>query len=254
MSNGNNNGPGDKPRSAGQPGSNQEGGDFTDAVSRLESAVQELVSVAKDQTFDKATRFIDETSKRIESELRFNRVADEDADRDREHRRRRRRYRHGRSRRRYSAVGPKSARLTRDPTDEKIAGVCSGIAHYFGFETWVVRLGALTGLVFLPGIVFPAYWVAYFVMGTPDKASDSASTDSADAPRRSRRSRRERTKSADPIARIREAPISFQPSRSLRNSSADYSQIELRLRRMETFITSGRYELDKELRKIEQEG
>ena len=49
MSNGNNNGPDDK-RSTRRDSDN----DFGDAVSRLEKAVQELVTTAKDETFDKA--------------------------------------------------------------------------------------------------------------------------------------------------------------------------------------------------------
>jgi phage shock protein C len=221
--------------------------------------VQDLVSVAKDQTFDKATRFIDETSKRIESELRYNRVSDEDADEDRDRRRRRRRHRHARARRRYTPQMPRAAGMYRNTEDEKIGGVCSGLARYFGVETWVVRLGALTGLIFLPGVVFPAYWVAYFVMGRePASFADSKSRNSK---RRSRRHSRS-SKAVEPGAMLSggaiamDEPDEFQisPRRSLRNSGADFSQIELRLRRMESFVTSGQYELHKELAKLDDTG
>jgi len=250
LSNGNNNDPEGKSNNSGPDSS-----DFSDAVARLEKSVQELVSVAKDQTFDKATRFIDETSKRIESELRFSRVSDEGADEDREHRRRRRRHRHSRARKRYSASVPRTAGLYRDKSDEKIGGVCSGTAHYFGLETWVVRLGALTGLIFLPGVVFPAYWIAYFVMGTPPKSSaESSKPRTRDS--RSRMRTRESAAEANTVYAVEAETIApdVAPRRSLRNSGSDLSQIELRLRRMESFVTSGQYELHKELRKIEHEG
>jgi hypothetical protein len=46
----------------------------------------------------------------------------------------------------------------------------------------------------------------------------------------------------------------FSKRRSLRHTAADLTQVELRLRRLESFVTSGRYELHKELNKIEREG
>jgi phage shock protein C len=247
LSNGNHDNPNrDRERSDRRP----DNGEFSDAVDRLERAVRELVSAAKDQTFDRATGFIEDTSRRIESELRFNRVADEEADQERDRRRRRRRNRHGRDRSRYSAASPKTPGLYRDTSDQKIGGVCAGIAHYFGLETWVIRLGALTGLIFLPGVVFPAYWIAYFVMDPPPSSSDASRSST-----RSKRRRSERKRGSENGPEVVEAtpPASVTPRRSLRNSSADYAQIELRLRRMESFVTSGQYELHKELHKIERE-
>jgi phage shock protein PspC (stress-responsive transcriptional regulator) len=61
-------------------------------------------------------------------------------------------------------------RLYLDPARRRIVGVCAGIARYYGVEPWVVRLIAVTALLFFPGIIFPAYWVAYFVMERPPRA------------------------------------------------------------------------------------
>ena len=41
------------------------------------------------------------------------------------------------------------------------------------------------------------------------------------------------------------------PRRNLRNVQADLQEVELRLRRMETHVTSGQYELQRELHRIE---
>ena len=43
------------------------------------------------------------------------------------------------------------------------------------------------------------------------------------------------------------------PRQRLRDVHADLDQVELRLRRMEAFVTSGHYELHRELRKIEKD-
>jgi len=41
------------------------------------------------------------------------------------------------------------------------------------------------------------------------------------------------------------------PRRNLRNVQTDLQEVELRLRRMETHVTSGQYELQRELHRIE---
>ena len=43
----------------------------------------------------------------------------------------------------------------------------------------------------------------------------------------------------------------FSPRRSLRNVQADLNEAELRIRRMESHVPSGQYELQKELHKID---
>lgn len=154
-------------------------------------------------------------------------------------------------------VNPRSGRLYRDPENQKIGGVCAGLARYLGFETWAVRLAALTGLIFIPGVVFPAYWIAYFIMDTPDNdLDDQAPRGDGKRRGRSRRKQRrdERELSQRGAAAVgNEPPQKFNAGRSLRYTSADLTQAELRLRRLESFITSDQYELQKELAKIERD-
>lgn len=219
-------------------------------MARLEKAVQEIVSLTTDQVSERATRVLDDTSRRLEAELRLRRETPDDDVELQEaqaRRRRRTRYRH-RLVDRAERVNPRSGRLYRDPQNQKIGGVCAGVARYFGIEAWAVRLGALTGLIFLPGIVFPAYWIAYFIMDKPE-------TDEP-VPRRRRRNRKANRPSSDTNQSHYDLPEPrqpFAPSRSLRYTSADLTQAELRLRQLESFITSDQYELQKELHKIERE-
>lgn len=141
-----------------------------------------------------------------------------------------------------------SRRLYLDPSRRRIAGVCAGIARYYGVEPWVVRLLAITALLFLPGIVFPAYWVAYFVMERPpgSRGHWRRRPWHGSAYRAHRARRRDVYSSPAP-----EFGPRFSPRRGLRDIQADLSEIELRLRRMEAHVTSGRYELQRELHKID---
>lgn len=134
-----------------------------------------------------------------------------------------------------------SGDLYRDPGRAKIAGVCAGVASYFGAEVWVVRCVAITGLIFLPSVVFPAYWILYFVMSTP--GSDGAEEEHPKP-----------EASVDHTSPAPELGPRFSPRRSLRNLQASLTQTELRLRRMESHITSGQYELQKELNKLDDGG
>jgi phage shock protein C len=66
-------------------------------------------------------------------------------------------------------VGPK--RLMRSSTDSKIAGVCGGLAEYFGVDSGIMRI-AMTLITiasgFVPGILFYVVaWVILPVARTP---------------------------------------------------------------------------------------
>ena len=228
-----------------------EGNEFTDAMARLEKAVQEVVSVTTGQLSERATSLLNDTSARLEEELRLRRVADdpEEVELRQARRRRRLRQRH-RIADRAEKVNPQSGRLYRDPENQKIGGVCAGVARYFGIETWMVRLGALTGLFILPGIVFPAYWIAYFIMDTPDNLDSEPKRKGRD---RERSRERRQASLADNDASSNRRAGAYNATRELRHTNVDLTQAELRLRRLESFVTSDQYELQKELTKIERE-
>ena len=207
--------------------------DFQDAVNRLEEAVQQFVSSTGETVTERAMGFVEEAAERLEREV---------SNRHRRHSHRRR------SRRRYSSrsrnngsfsSGYRTRRLYRDPKRGKVGGVCAGLARYFGVEIWVVRCLAVTGLIFAGSIVAPAYLIAWAVLDKApryDEGLDRASGGD-----------RER-EYASPAP---ELGPRFSPRRNLRDTQADLDQLELKLRRMETHVTSGQYELQRELNQID---
>jgi len=50
-------------------------------------------------------------------------------------------------------------RLYRSRTDRKIAGVCGGLAEYFGIDPTIIRLGFVLGLILAGGTA-----TAYLIM------------------------------------------------------------------------------------------
>jgi len=55
-------------------------------------------------------------------------------------------------------------RLYRSTSDKKIAGVCSGLAHYFEVEVTLVRLLFVAATIFSCGLALLCYIVAWIIM------------------------------------------------------------------------------------------
>ena len=243
------------------------------ALERLERAVRRFAASARGEFADRAAAFLEETALKLELESRGENTSDSRRSNSRAsnsqpsdsrasnsrpsgsrrsdslgseggtRRKRRRQRRRGGGR--YAAEERADRRLTRklyrDPENARIVGVCAGVANYLGAEVWVARCVAVTGLIFMPSIVFPAYWILYFVLSPlPDREPDG-----------------QRPKSSGPEDHSSPAPelgAKLSPRRSLRNLRADLAQAELRLRRIESHVTSGQYELQKELNKLDGAG
>ncbi len=63
--------------------------------------------------------------------------------------------------------------LYRNPYRGKIAGVCAGIADYLGWETWLVRILVVSGVLFgMPFLIF-GYVAAWFILDKTPKSQQS---------------------------------------------------------------------------------
>jgi phage shock protein C len=145
--------------------------------------------------------------------------------------------------------GRRSGNLYRDKQNKKICGVCSGSADYLGMETWQVRLIAVMGLIFIPSVAITVYFITYFLMD--DKPYYRQVTDRFDdhdyneEPRTVRRTKRTR-KGEQPEASRDEV----SNKGTMKMAKQKFTDIEDRLRSMETHVTSSTFELQRELKKI----
>ena len=212
----------------------EDSSEFKRAVERLEKAVNEFAAATGDGISGRATGFVDDAATRLEQELKYRRDAGHRRGGRRRHRRR------SYSVRTQNGEPYQTRKLYRDGANEKICGVCAGLARYFGMDIWVVRCLAITGLVFMPSIIVPAYFIACLLLA---KSPDG---------KRAKAGKVKKQKEQDPYASpAPELGARFSPRHSLRNVQADLDQLELKLRRMETHVTSGRYELQRELHQLD---
>ncbi len=126
-----------------------------------------------------------------------------------------------------NAETPNRRRLYRDVENGILAGVCAGIADYFGFSLTALRWIVFLGCFFMFPAIFICYVVAAFLL--PRKPAGLYRNDREEAFWRT--VRRDPRYACDDIRR-------------------KFRDLDARLQGMEQYVTSPRYDLDEEFRKL----
>jgi len=119
---------------------------------------------------------------------------------------------------------PRRNRLYRSKEDRKIAGVCAGVADYFGFDVTITRVVVLLGAVFFTPSVVVVYVVLAMVLD--EKPVESG---------------RRREEDVELERRVR-----AEPHATLHSVRHRFRDIDRRLQRIEKYVTSERFKLDRE--------
>lgn len=122
-------------------------------------------------------------------------------------------------------------RFYRDRHRGKLMGVCAGLADYFGWSVTLVRILAIIALFWFNILAVIIYVILGVVL--PTKPQRLYDWDAGEAYWRSVR---------------RSASETFGDVRHR------FRELDLKLQRMERYVTSGRYDLDREFRKLEETG
>lgn len=220
-----------------------ESGHVARAVGRLEEAVNDLVASAGES----AAGYIDRAAERVRRQVALRKLAGEQSEpratyRPRPHREPAWLW----------SDEPRSVKLYRDTKRGKLLGVCAGIGRYYGVEVWIVRCVAITAVIFLNWLAVAAYLVAGLFVLEKEPARSRAAGRGKRA-KRGKRDRRIRDEDEEEYKAGVDTERRYalpSPRQQLRTVDAEFDEVELRLRRMETHITSGRYELHREFGRI----
>lgn len=118
-------------------------------------------------------------------------------------------------------------RLYRSRRQGMIFGVCAGLAEYFGVDATIVRV-----LVVLGAIVFtPMFVIAYLALGFLLPVKPEA---------------HEAHGELDPLQRR----VRAEPHETLSSVRYRFRELDARLQRLEKYVTSQRYKLDKEFEQL----
>ena len=115
-------------------------------------------------------------------------------------------------------------RLYRDKYNAMLAGVCAGLANYFGLNRKGLRLITAVSTVFFFPFVVPAYIILAIIL--PVKPQDLYKDESQENFWRG---------------------VSMAPSDVFSNLSHRFRELDLRLQKMEAYVTSREFEMDREL-------
>lgn len=144
--------------------------------------------------------------------------------------------------------------LYRNPSKGKIAGVCSGVADYFGWETWLVRIlivsGVLLGMPFLVMI----YIAAWFILdkspaeknaqGKQEKGFNSSTPS-----QKQQQAQDDITQSSIKVkGRIWQA--GEPPKQAFHDIKRKFQSLEGQLQSMEKYVTSPEFTVSREISKL----
>ncbi len=137
--------------------------------------------------------------------------------------------------------------LLRDDRNGKIAGVCAGVADYFGWELWLVRIVVLASVLLGFGTFLPVLYLVGWIVLEKKSVAES----------RANNTERRTYHSASAGERIRPVEVKtrvWQRGESARQAlnhlRSQFDTIETRVRLMESYVTSSQFQLEREINKL----
>jgi phage shock protein C len=120
-------------------------------------------------------------------------------------------------------------RLYRIPRRGMIFGVCAGLADYFGFDLTVTRVLVVMAALFTPPLVIVAYILLGFLLPVRSYSATEGNE-------------------TDPVER----QVRANPHGSLSNVRYRFRDLDARLQRLEKYVTSERYRLEREFEQLKE--
>ena len=154
--------------------------------------------------------------------------------------------------------------LYRDSQNGKIAGVCAGVADYFGIEIWLVRILTLTAFFLLAGpFVIVTYVAAWFILDRKPTGTDaegqgaykgrntyvpSAVSASGEYAGKGWKNSGATESKIEVKSRVWQA--GEPPRQAFFDIQQRFRTAENRLRKLETYVTSKEFQLNREISRL----
>lgn len=133
--------------------------------------------------------------------------------------------------------------LLRDDRNGKIAGVCAGVADYFGWELWLVRVVVLAAVLLGFGTFLPVLYLVGWIVLEKKSVAERRRNDAGEltpAPVKAR-----------PVeVKTRVWQRGESARQALNHLRSQFDSIEGRVRHMESYVTSSQFLLQREINKL----
>ncbi|MBT1450874.1 envelope stress response membrane protein PspC [Glaciecola sp. XM2] len=146
--------------------------------------------------------------------------------------------------------------LYRDPKQGKIAGVCAGLATYFNIEVWLVRIIVLSAFLLAAGpFIFVLYIAGWLILDKkPEHLYDEESTlnsTKSNAHTFTGKGYKNANNGDEKVcvkAKVWQAGM--PPKQAFLNIQQRFIRSENRLRKIESYVTSKEFQLNRELNRL----
>ena len=135
-------------------------------------------------------------------------------------------------------------RFVRSSDRACLGGVCAGIADYFGFRLFAVRAIFIVALLFAFPFALLTYLAIVFLVPADSTRYEYVVEREVRCRRRRRRMSRKERRAAEAAIEAEEK------ARAAERVRERYRSLDERLARIEKYVTSSRYDLDREFRNL----
>jgi len=154
--------------------------------------------------------------------------------------------------------------LYRNTSQGKLAGVCAGIADYFGWESWLVRILVVSGVLLGMGWFIVIYIAAWFILdkkpanvGNVNRNAQKGHFDSAyNGQQQTRTQTSDQHGFNDDIAhesikvKSRVWQAGEPPKQAFHDIRRKFKTLELELQVIERYVTSPEFTVSREINKL----
>ncbi|TKB44691.1 envelope stress response membrane protein PspC [Thalassotalea mangrovi] len=136
--------------------------------------------------------------------------------------------------------------LFRDPEKGKLAGVCAGLADYFGWEAWLVRILVVSGVLLGMGWFIILYIAGWFILDKkPHRKTASEIHQNFKQQMQEDEIVNEHIKVKSRIWQAGEPP-----KQAFRDIRTKFHTLETQLQSMERYVTSAEFTVSREINKL----
>jgi len=146
----------------------------------------------------------------------------------------------------------KGRELYRNTSHGKIAGVCAGIADYFGWETWLVRILVVSGVLFGIPFLILGYIAAWLILDKAPKMSNKfhhTESSEADASRDKVECVSDYENESIKV-KTRVWQSGEPPKQAFHDIRRKFSSLEKQLQCIEQYVTSSEFNVAREINKL----
>ncbi len=139
--------------------------------------------------------------------------------------------------------------LFRDAEKGKIAGVCAGLADYFGWETWLVRVLTVSGVLLGLQFFIILYIAGWFILDKKPKNFKSNFHGATSQPQTNAEENEDLTNESIKVkSRVWQA--GEPPKQAFYDIKRKFTALEGQLRSMERYVTSPEFTVSREINKL----